>query len=1045
MNLSAPFIKRPIATTLLAVGLALAGAVAFYILPVAPLPQIDFPTISVSAALPGGSPETMATSVSTPLERQIGVIAGITEITSASTLGSSRITVQFDLSRNIDGAARDIQAAINAARSNLPTNLPSNPTYRKVNPADAPVMILSLTSSALTQGQMYDTASTVLAQKISQVDGVGQVTVGGSSLPAVRVELNPTALNKYGIGLQVVSSMLAAANVNQAKGQLSTDTTTSQIIANDQMLTANLYRPLIVTYRNGSPVRLSDVGEVTDSVQDVRNAGLANGKPSVLVVIFKEPGANVIDTVTQVNKMMPLLKASIPAGIDMDVMMDRTTTIRASLHDVEITLIISILLVILVVYLFLQNIRAMIIPSVAMTLSLLGTFGFMSLFGFSLDNLSLMALTIATGFVVDDAIVVLENITRHIEAGMKPIAAAFQGAQEVGFTVLSMSLSLIAVFTPILFMAGIVGRLFREFAMTLSLAILVSLAISLTVTPMMCSRLLKPQKKTAAHIPSFQEGKDPDKLKDGYIRTKYESSLNWSLRHPNLMLLVTLLVIAITAFLFVIIPKGFFPQQDTGRISASIQADQQISFQLMKQKLSAFVKLVQEDPAVQNVVGFVGGTNNTTNAGTIYIMLKPLAKRKIAVDGVINRLRPKLATIAGASLYMQAAQDLVIGGRMSNAQYQYTLSADNLQDLNKWAPIVKAKLATLHGIADVNSDQQDHGLQAYVNIDRDTASRFNITAQEIDSTLYGAFGQSLVSTMYTAMNQYYVVMEVAPKYWQRPETLNEIYVTSSTGTQVPLSAIANFSESSTLLSVNHQGQAPSATLSFNLLPGYALGDAVNMITKAVSTMHVPDTIRGSFQGTAQAFQASLANETFLILAALFAVYIVLGMLYESLIHPITILSTLPSAGLGALLALLITGTDLNLIALIGIILLIGIVKKNAIMMIDFALHAERNESKSPREAIYEAALMRFRPIMMTTMAAMLGAVPLAIGFGEGSELRKPLGIAIIGGLLVSQMLTLYTTPVIYLAMERASKWVKLQRTQFKLSFNRKGIDASELP
>lgn len=1024
MNLSKVFIERPIATTLLAFGIAFAGIAAFAVLPVAPLPQIDFPTITVQALLPGGSPETMATSVATPLERQIGVIAGITQITSTSILGASNITVQFDLSRNIDGAARDIQAAINAARSYLPTNLPTNPSYRKVNPADAPIQIISLTSDIYTPGQMYDVGSTILAQKISQIKGVGQVIVGGSSLPAVRVELNPTTLNKYGIGLQTVSSFLATANVNRPKGQITQGNTISDINTNDQMLKAYQYKPLIVVYNNGTPVRLSDVGEVIDSIQDLRNAGISDGKPSAVLIVFKEPGANVIETVDLISHEMGFLRAIIPAAINMTVIMDRTVTIRASLYDVEFTLLISMILVIFVVYLFLRRVRVMIIPSVAMLLSLLGTFAVMSLLNFSLDNLSLMALTIATGFVVDDAIVVLENTTRHVEAGMSPVAAALKGAEEVGFTVMSMSLSLIAVFIPILFMSGIVGRLFREFALTLSISILVSLFISLTITPMMCARFIKAPSENSVKIKPLKN------TIFEHVYDKYKMSLSWVVDRPNLMLMLTLLTITFTVFLFIVIPKGFFPQQDTGRLIASIQADENISFQALRKKLAQLVKITKEDPAVAHVAGFIGGANNTTNSGSMYITLKALGIRKLSADEVIGRLREKLGVVTGATLYMQAAQDLTIGGRLGNAQYQYTLSANNLEELNSWAPRVKAQLLTLPGIVDLNSDQQSSGLQSYVKIDRDTASRFGITAAQIDSTLYSAFGQSLVSTMYTAMNQYYVVMEVAPKYWQQPETLNNIYVTSSAGLQVPLSAIASFANSSTLLAVNHQSQAPSATLSFNLRPGYALGDAVNLITKKVAEMHLPQTIQGTFQGTAQAFQASLANESLLILAALITMYIVLGMLYESLIHPITILSTLPSAGVGALLSLLLTGTDLNLIALIGIILLIGIVKKNAIMMIDFALHVERTENKSSRDAIYEAALLRFRPIMMTTMAAMLGAVPLAFGFGVGSELRRPLGIAIIGGLIVSQMLTLYSTPVIYLAMERVGKWCKVTKDRF---------------
>ena len=1022
MNLSEPFIRRPIATTLLAFGLAIAGMVAFNLLPVASIPQVEFPTISVKASLPGASPETMATSVATPLERQLGWISGITEMTSTSTLGSTQITVQFDLSRNIDGAARDVQAAINAAHSNLPTNLPNNPTYRKINPADAPIMVIALTSKTYTRGQMYDAASTILAQKLSQLDGVGQVTVGGSSLPGVRVELNPNALNKYGLSLNDVRNTISASNTNIPKGKINNGAITSEIITNDQIFKASQYKPLIISYKNGSPVRISDVAEVDDSVENIRNVGLANGKPSVIIIIFKQPGANVIKTNDNIIKTLPQLNASIPAGINMTVAVDRTTTIRASLHDVEVTLIIAMLLVIFVTYIFLGNIRAMLIPGVAVPLSLLGTFGVMSLMGYSLDNLSLMALTISTGFVIDDAIVVLENTTRHLEMGSKPIQAALDGAKEVGFTVLAMSLSLIAVFTPILLMGGIVGRLFREFAVTLSTAILVSLVVSLTVTPMMCARFLKKiatDKEDKPNICHRQVER---------MRKAYDKSLGWALDHSGLMLLATAVAILLNAYLFIIIPKGFFPQQDTGRISGSIIADQNISFQSMQEKLTTFVNIVKQDPAVENVVAISG--NTTANSGSMFIALKALAQRKISIDEVIYRLRSKCTSVTGATLYMQAAQDLVIGGRLGNAQFQYTLSSDNLQDLNNWAPQVLAKLIKLPGIADMNSDQLNHGLQTFITIDRDTAARFGITTQAIDEFFNNAYGQSQVSNMYTSMNQYHVVMEVAPMYWQFPETLNQMHIVSPTGQVVSLTAITNFSPSATLLSVNHQGQSPAATLSFNLLPNAALGDAVNLIDDTISQMHLPSTIHGTFQGTAQAFQSSLANEPYLILLAILAVYIVLGMLYESLIHPITILSTLPSAGMGATLALLLTGTDLSIIALIGIILLIGIVKKNAIMMIDFALHVEKTENKSSYDSIYQAASMRFRPIMMTTMAAMFGALPLALGTGVGSELRRPLGIAIIGGLLVSQMMTLYTTPVIYLAMERWNNWRKQQWVLF---------------
>jgi multidrug efflux pump len=1016
MSLSSQFIYRPIATTLLALGLAIAGIAAFNLLPIAALPQIDFPTISVTTALPGANPETMATSVASPLERQLGRIAGITQMTSTSTLGVSRINLQFDLSRDIDGAARDVQAAINAARSQLPINLPSNPTYRKVNPADSPIMVITLTSNHYSRGQMYDVASSVLQQKLSQISGVGQVIVSGSSLPAVRVEVNPKALNSYNIGLTEVAQAIANANVNQPKGNLTQGDLLSTIRTNDQIFKAWQYAPLIIAYRNNNPVRISDVGDVIESVEDVQNAGVFNGKPAVLLVIFKQPGANVIATVDAVKATLPHIKASIPRDIDITVALDRTKVIRASLIDVEITLIIAISLVIFVTYLFLGSFRSMLIPGIVLPLSLLGTFAFMKMFGYSLDNLSLMALTIATGFVVDDAVVVLENITRHLEMGQSRMQAALEGAREVGFTVVSMSLSLIAVFIPILLMGGLIGRLFWEFAATLSIAILISMLVSLTVTPMMCSRLLRhdAQQKPNVFIRML------DRMKQ-----HYQHRLDWSLQHPKFMVLITFITILASIVLFILEPKGFFPQQDTGTIVASMQTDQNSSFQATQRIMKEYVNIALSDPAVENVMGFVGGNNNTS-PGSLYITLKSLEERRISVDQVINRLRPEMAKITGSSLYMQASQDLSIGGRRGNAQFQYTLAGDNLAELNKWGSRVTETLRQKPGITDLNSDQQDHGLQVFVTIDRDAASRYGLTTELIDQTLYNAFGQSQVSTMYTAMNQYHVVLVVKPKYWQNPDILNNLFVKSLYGKEVPLSSVASFAPSSTLLSVNHQGQGPAVTISFNLLPGTTLDAAINTIISTVEQMRLPPDIWPTFQGTAQAFLASLSTEPYLILAALVVIYIVLGMLYESLIHPITILSTLPSAGVGALLALLVSRTELNIIGLIGIILLIGIVKKNAIMMIDVALQIERTENKSPKEAIYEAALLRFRPILMTTAAAMFGALPLVFGMGLGAELRRPLGIAIVGGLIVSQMLTLFTTPVIYLIMDNLR--LSLRRT-----------------
>ncbi len=1073
MNLSAPFIARPVATTLLTIGLALAGLVAFFKLPVSPLPKIDFPTILVTANLPGASPETVATSVTTPLERRLGAIAGISEITSSSTVGNSRIILQFDLSRSIDGAARDVQGAINAARADMPTDLRNNPQYRKINPADAPVMVIALTSNTLGQGRLYDAASNILQQKISQVSGVGQVQLGGSSLPAVRVEINPTALNKYAIGLESVRAAIAAANANSPKGAIEHGDRRYQIYSNDQATTADQYRSLIIAWRNGAPVRLSDVAEVIDSTEDIRNEGQANGKRSVLVIIYKQPNANIIETVDAIKELLPELQAAMPNDVDVEVVADRTTTIRAALKEVGSALVISVILVVLVTFAFLRSARAGFVAAVTVPVSLIATFGGMYLLGYSLNNLSLMAMTIAAGFVVDDAIIVLENVSRHIEEGMSRIEAALKGAREVGFTVVSMSLSLIAVFIPILLMGGIVGRLFREFAVTLSVAIVVSMVVSLTTTPMMCAYVLRqPQDRPPGFF--FRASERAFAL----LQALYGRSLGLVLRHPLITILVFLGTVLLNIHLYVSIPKGFFPQQDTGRIVGGIRADQSISFQAMRRKFRQFIEIVRSDPAIASVAGFTGGFQ--TNSGFMFATLKPLGERDVSADQVIARLRPKLAQVPGAMLFLQSVQDIRVGGRQSNALYQFTLQADSLPDLYAWGPkLTEALQKDTSVITDVDSDQQQRGLQINLTIDRDAASRLGVSTRAISATLYDAFGQRQVSTIYNALNQYHVVMEVAPQWWASPETLKDIYVSTSGGalsgtqtsggiagalalpatgakaaiaadpaqalrnartnqiaiggrggastgaavstaaeTLIPLTQLTRYEYGTTPLAVNHQSMFVASTISFNLAPGKTLSDAVAYVNETMREIGVPTTLHGSFQGTARAFQQSLNNQLLLVLAALAAVYIVLGILYESYIHPITILSTLPSAGVGALLALQFSGVEFSIIAMIGVLLLIGIVKKNAIMMIDVALERERREGLEPAVAIHEAAVLRFRPILMTTMAAILGALPLALGYGDGAELRRPLGISIIGGLIVSQILTLYTTPVIYLYLDR---------------------------
>ncbi len=1012
MNLSAIFIRRPVATTLLTAGVALAGVISFFLLPVAPLPQVEFPTIAVSASLPGASPDTMAATIATPLERALGAIAGVTEITSSSSLGNTRITLQFDLNRDINGAARSVQAAINASRALLPSGMPSNPTYRKVNPAESPVMILALTSDTLTLGQMYDAASTVLAQRLAQVNGIGQVSIGGGALPAVRVELDPNKLAANGMALEDVRIAITASNANRPKGFVEDATRSWQIGANDQATVAADYAPIILRYRNGSAVRLQDVGNVVDSVQDVRNYGVANGKPSILLILNKAPGANIIESVDKVRALLPQLRATIPSTIKLEVVMDRTPTIRASLREMERAMGISVGLVILVVMLFLRKVRVALIPAVAVPVSLCGTFVVMYLLGYSLDNLSLMALTVATGFVVDDAIVVLENITRHMERGKTALQASLLGAREIGFTVVSISLSLIAVFIPVLLMGGIVGRLFREFAVVLSASILVSMVVSVTTTPMMCAALLK---APAQGIAPSRMGRW-SKAFGGWVMHGYRRSLAWALRHQPITLLVFFAVVGLNFYLYGAITKGFFPQQDTGRVIGFIQADQATSFQAMQLRLDRFLAVVKADPAVEHVTGFTGGSQR--NSAQMFMSLKPLSERDASAEQVVARLRTQLAKEPGANLFMVPVQDIRIGGRQSNAQYQYTLQSDNLEDLRVWDPRIRRAMMALPELVDVNTDQQDRGLQTSLVIDRDAATRMGLSVRSIDTTLNNAFGQRQIGVIYNPLNQYRVVMELSSEHLQNPESLRNLYFISSIGERVPLSAFARLELTNTPLSVNHQSGTPASTISFNLPPGVSLSEATAAVENTVAELGVPVSVRGTFAGTARAFAQSLSTQPLLILAALITIYLVLGILYESLIHPITILSTLPSAGVGALLALMMFNTELSIIAFIGVILLIGLVKKNAIMMIDFAIERQRHGHLSASQAIFKACQLRFRPILMTTVCAIFGAIPLAIGTGDGAELRQPLGIAVVGGLILSQLLTLYTTPVIFVLMDR---------------------------